>query len=206
VTSPWRSMRNQCNTIRTLVVWFMSWQLSVDRNQLITSNMLWAAETETTAAHAASSTNAWQEAPYRIEWWYYTGNVETAEGRRFGYQLTFFRTGVTPTPTSTSQWAVRDLYMAHFAISDLDNNRFYSFERLNRAGVHWAGAETTHYRVWNEGWEARLEGDVHVLAASDRNCTLALRLMAKTASVRKALSQATPHIITRTHVCARAVR
>ncbi len=175
-----------------LVVWFLSWQLSGDRNQLITSNRLWAAASETTTAPAASSANDWQEAqagyqfsfprdhaahpPYRIEWWYYTGNVETAEGRRFGYQLTFFRTGVTPTPTSTSQWAVRDLYMAHFAISDLDNNRFYSFERLNRAGVHWAGAETTDYRVWNEGWEVRLEGDEHVLTASDRNCKLALRL------------------------------
>ena len=31
---------------------------------------------------------------YKIEWWYYTGNVATATGRRFGYQLTFFRVGV----------------------------------------------------------------------------------------------------------------
>ena len=30
-------------------------------------------------------------ARYRTEWWYYTGNLETPEGRHFGYQLTFFR-------------------------------------------------------------------------------------------------------------------
>jgi predicted secreted hydrolase len=114
--------------------------------------------------------------PYRTEWWYYTGNLETAEGRRFGYQLTFFRTGVTPTPTTASQWAVRDLYMAHFALSDIDNQQFVFFERLNRAGVDWAGTDTTAYRVWNEGWEARLEGDTHVLSASDGAVTLALRL------------------------------
>jgi predicted secreted hydrolase len=141
---------------------------------------------------ATSATNHWQEAqpgyifsfprdhaahsPYRTEWWYYTGNLETAEGRRLGYQLTFFRTGVTPTPTTLSQWALRDLYMAHFAIADLDNQQFVFFERLNRAGVHWAGADTAQYRVWNEGWEVQLEGDTHVLSASDGTATLALRL------------------------------
>lgn len=26
---------------------------------------------------------------YQTEWWYYTGNLETADGRLFGYQLTF---------------------------------------------------------------------------------------------------------------------
>ncbi|NOT58557.1 MAG: carotenoid 1,2-hydratase, partial [Deltaproteobacteria bacterium] len=117
--------------------------------------------------------------PYRLEWWYYTGNVETAEGRRFGYQLTFFRTGVTPNPTTPSRWAVRDLYLAHFAISDLEGKRFSFFERLNRAGVHWAGADPTTYRVWhgwNERWEARLEGADHVLSASDGPYTIALRL------------------------------
>lgn len=139
-----------------------------------------------------STTDTWHEAqagyafsfprdhaahpPYRTEWWYYTGNLETAEGKRFGYQLTFFRTGVMPTPTTASQWAVRDLYMAHFAITDLDNQQFYYFERLNRAGVHWAGADTAQYRVWNEGWEARLENDTHILSASDGGATLVLRL------------------------------
>ena len=31
---------------------------------------------------------------YKIEWWYYTGNLDAADGQRFGYQLTFFRIGV----------------------------------------------------------------------------------------------------------------
>jgi predicted secreted hydrolase len=58
--------------------------------------------------------------PYRIEWWYYTGNLTARDGRRFGYQLTFFRTGVVLIPENPSRWAVRDLYMAHFAISDIE--------------------------------------------------------------------------------------
>ena len=28
---------------------------------------------------------------FRIEWWYYTGNLKDIKNRPFGYQLTFFR-------------------------------------------------------------------------------------------------------------------
>jgi predicted secreted hydrolase len=33
---------------------------------------------------------------YRTEWWYFTGNVADATGRRFGYQLTVFRQALVP--------------------------------------------------------------------------------------------------------------
>lgn len=186
------SVRSLWKTLGPLVLSLMSWYPPLAMSQLTTSPVIETTDTTTVANEHAPSTNSWQEAqpgyefvfprdhaahpPYRLEWWYYTGNVATATGRRFGYQLTFFRTGVTPTPTTPSRWAVRDLYMAHFAITDLEGERFFSFERLNRAGVRWAGADPTGYRVWNEDWEARLEGDVHVLSASDASCTLALRL------------------------------
>jgi predicted secreted hydrolase len=114
--------------------------------------------------------------PYAIEWWYYTGNVATSEGRRFGYQLTFFRVGVSREPVNPSRWALRNLYMAHFAISDIEQKSFHSSERLNRAGVGWAGAEELNYRVWNEDWEARLDGREHILAARDGDYQLALKL------------------------------
>src|SRR5215213_583350 len=87
--------------------------------------------------------------PYALEWWYYTGNLATREGRRFGYQLTFFRVGVAREPANPSRWAMRDLYMVHFAISDIEQKSFHSSERLNRAGIGWAGAEESVYRVWN---------------------------------------------------------
>src|SRR5215203_6750024 len=60
---------------------------------------------------------------YRIEWWYYTGNLATTEGRRFGYQLTFFRIGVDPAPANPSRWAVRDLFMGHLAVTDVGRGR-----------------------------------------------------------------------------------
>ena len=104
---------------------------------------------------------------HRIEWWYYTGNLRNAEGRRFGYQLTFFRIGVDPQPVNPSRWAVRDLYMAHLAITDVDGGVHRVAERLNRAGVGWAGARTDVLDVWNEEWRASLQGTTHRLHAVD---------------------------------------
>lgn len=113
---------------------------------------------------------------YAIEWWYYTGNVETKQGRRFGYQLTFFRVGVVREPDNHSRWAVRNLYMTHFAISDIEQKKFRSFERINRAGIGWAGADLSKYHVWNEDWEAQLDGKDHLLTASEEDYQLNLRL------------------------------
>ena len=104
---------------------------------------------------------------YRIEWWYYTGNVETVEGRRFGYQLTFFRVGINPSPINPSQWTVRDLHMAHFAITDVERATHRVSERLNRSGVGWAGASTDTLQVWNEEWRASMTGTTHRLQAID---------------------------------------
>ena len=126
----------------------------------------------------------------RIEWWYYTGNLETESGRRIGYQLTFFRLGVSRQPGNASRWALRDLYMTHFAISAIERTSFHSFERINRAGIGWAGAEAADrnasgeesprlpftVRVWNEDWEARIEDGTHTLRANEGGFVLDLRL------------------------------
>ena len=114
---------------------------------------------------------------YRIEWWYYTGNLDAPDGGRFGYQLTFFRVGVDPAPTNASRWAVRDVFMTHLALTDVGGRRFRFVDRLNRAGPGWAGAATDAYRVWNEQWRAALEpGGVHRLAAATKDFGIDLRL------------------------------
>ena len=114
---------------------------------------------------------------YRIEWWYYTGNLADSSSRRFGFQLTFFRVGVRARPPNPSRWAVRDLFMAHLALSDLETGRFHFAERLNRAGPGWAGASTETYRVWNQSWEAVLGSDGrHRLRARDGDFGIDLEL------------------------------
>src|SRR6478736_9233334 len=101
----------------------------------------------------------------KIEWWYYTGNVKTAEGRRFGYQVTFFRVGIDYAPANPSQWAVRDLYMTHLAVSDAKGQRYRYSEKLSRGGPGVAGAKSDRYYVWNEDWTAGLTGAQHKLVA-----------------------------------------
>ena len=117
---------------------------------------------------------------HRIEWWYYTGNLRAvADGRRFGYQLTFFRVGVDRQPANPSRWAVRDLYMAHFAVTDIAARAHHVAERLNRAGIGWAGASTDTLDVWNDGWSARFDDAdprAHRLAAARDDGSLALDL------------------------------
>jgi predicted secreted hydrolase len=92
---------------------------------------------------------------YQTEWWYYTGNLKSADGRRFGFELTFFRQGVSRAPAGT-KWFVNDLWMAHMALSDINGQRFYHEERLNRAGPALAGVDAQSGMVWNGNWQAHI--------------------------------------------------
>jgi predicted secreted hydrolase len=113
---------------------------------------------------------------YKLEWWYYTGNLDAAGGQRFGYQITFFRIGVDAAPVNRSRWAVRDLYMTHLALTDISGKRYQFTERVNRGGPGWAGAETTAYHVWNEDWQAALEaGGLHRLQGKGPGFAIDLR-------------------------------
>jgi predicted secreted hydrolase len=89
---------------------------------------------------------------FQTEWWYYTGNLQAADGHKFGFELTFFRSGVSRDSSKRSQWDVRDLYVAHFALSDLDGKEFFHTERTNRSGPGIAGADSVQQKVWNGNW------------------------------------------------------
>jgi predicted secreted hydrolase len=84
---------------------------------------------------------------YRVEWWYHTGNVKTEQGKRYGFQLTFFRTQVSPPgaekawPQNPSSWRTKQLYFAHTALTDIHGRRFYHDERMARGAVGLAGVE-----------------------------------------------------------------
>jgi predicted secreted hydrolase len=106
---------------------------------------------------------------FRTEWWYYTGNLRTAEGRRFGFELTFFRQGANLTKKNGSVWDVRDVWMAHLALSDISGGQFLHTERLNRPGPGVAGADQQQARVWNGNWQTQWVLDTQKLeAVADR--------------------------------------
>ena len=102
---------------------------------------------------------------YATEWWYYTGNLEDSHGRRFGFELTFFRQGVDRQHQQTTPWVVRDVFLAHLAISDLNGAHFYHEERVNRTGPGLAGVDAASGQVWNGNWQADIRGSTQHLRA-----------------------------------------
>jgi predicted secreted hydrolase len=102
---------------------------------------------------------------FQTEWWYYTGNLKAADGHRFGFELTFFRQGVDRDPAKTATWDLRDLYLAHLALSDLDGKHFYQAERTNRAGPGIAGIDGAKGRIWNGNWQVQWQGNEQSLRA-----------------------------------------
>src|SRR6266702_7168668 len=112
---------------------------------------------------------------YRTEWWYYTGNVKSADGRRYGFELTFFRQGVTREAVD-SPWHVNELYMAHLALSDVSGHRFYHDERINRAGPGVAGIDAQTGLIWNGNWQVQLAPPHQALRALNEQFAIQLDL------------------------------
>jgi predicted secreted hydrolase len=115
---------------------------------------------------------------FRTEWWYYTGNLHDAEGKRFGFELVFFRQGQERGEANPSAWRVDDLYLAHLAVTDIDGWHFFSHERLNRAGPGIAGASFAERRVWNGNWWAVWQGERQVLEATAEEFQFRMELQA----------------------------
>jgi predicted secreted hydrolase len=158
-------------------LWFLVQPVAAASPQPSTQlNWLEATAADASGFEKAMTPRSWQfpqdfgaHEGYQTEWWYYTGNLETAEGRLFGFQLTFFRQALAPTdlktadlnttvPVSASQWRSKQVYSAHFTVSDIAQQQFYPYERFSRGTVGLAGAVADPYRVWLEDWSATAVG------------------------------------------------
>jgi predicted secreted hydrolase len=125
---------------------------------------------------------------FRTEWWYYTGNLTSKDGHEFGYQLTFFRRGIPLDQVKTlpSKWSITQLYLAHFAVTDLSKKQFHYAEKLSRAGLGKAGAEANHLQVWIDDWRAAstsTQPDLHILKAAEGGLAIQFELSPKKALV-----------------------
>ncbi len=91
---------------------------------------------------------------FRNEWWYLTGNLDGQNGERFGYELTIFRFLLTPPKNrqQASRWQSDQVYIGHFAVTDVKNEQFHVAERFSRGSMGLAGAQAEPFRVWVEDW------------------------------------------------------
>jgi predicted secreted hydrolase len=120
---------------------------------------------------------------YQTEWWYFTGNLDSEDGQHFGYQLTFFRRGLTPQAQSrTSSFATNQIYFAHLAITDVSGNLHEEVERFSRGAADLAGASGEPFKVWLEDWSLHSlndEGSHLHLIAEERGIGLDLELQSE---------------------------
>jgi len=132
---------------------------------------------------------------FRQEWWYVTGNLDAANGERFGFELTFFRVALEPPPAPSpptgpaataapaSAWRTREIYLAHFAVTDVPRRRFRSAQKLSRAALGLAGAEALPLHVWLDDWSLEARGPTWQLRATQRGYAVALTLEPQSAPV-----------------------
>lgn len=121
---------------------------------------------------------------FKTEWWYYTGQLDSESGKRYGYQVTFFRFGVRDRqkemPAAPS---FGDLYMAHFALSDIAVKKLLFRERIQRGTGDKAGAAADRYLVWNEDWKVAGDERNHSIQVNERGTQLRLSLVSLKAPV-----------------------
>lgn len=114
---------------------------------------------------------------FKTEWWYYTGHLKGDNGQTYGYELTFFRTGVNETKAGdTHPWKLDDIYFTHFAVSDLQKKKFVYFEKMNRGGIGPADASSENLAVKNENWFVEQLGDRTILRADGGGYSIHLAL------------------------------
>ena len=68
----------------------------------------------------------------QTEWWYYTGHCRTDAGKRFGFELVFFkrRTDLDKFSLIPLRLFGNPLFFAHFAITEIDEKKFRYAHRV----------------------------------------------------------------------------
>ena len=113
---------------------------------------------------------------FQTEWWYFTGNL-VSKNNHWGAQLTFFRRSLfNKTSKERSAWAVRDLYPAHLAITNIGANKFFHTELMSREGPHLAGSAGDRLDVRVRDWTASQKDRDILLSASQRDYSIKLTL------------------------------
>ena len=116
---------------------------------------------------------------FKTEWWYFTGNLTAEDGRELGFQLTFFRQGVRRGDDAETRFAVDDIKLAHFALTDLSAGEFRFAQKVSRGSFGEAGFSDGERIAWIDGWTLRLTGPGRFrLEAEDKDFALALDLTA----------------------------
>ncbi len=107
-----------------------------------------------------------------IEWWYYTGHLQTETGEEVGLELTFFKAFTPPQLRAFGVYPISGTvdrgHVAHFAISEKDTETFTMGERTDFwAYTGEASKDALNVRVANWSVERAEDGVSHHIRASE---------------------------------------
>ncbi|MBS1796758.1 MAG: carotenoid 1,2-hydratase [Acidobacteria bacterium] len=109
----------------------------------------------------------------QTEWWYYTGHGETVSGKRFGFELVFFkrRTDLDKFSLVPLRLFGNPLYFAHFAITETDEKKFRYAHRKSANGFfdYPASASEKHFHLRLGDWSLRESHGAQILRATAAN-------------------------------------
>lgn len=115
---------------------------------------------------------------FRTEWWYATGWLQTPDKKPLGFQITFFRSATEHDPANPSQFAPRQLIIAHAALSDPAAGKLQHDQKSAREGFGLAYAKQGNTDVKLDDWTLVREADGRYRASiKARDFTLNLSLL-----------------------------
>lgn len=112
----------------------------------------------------------WAHRTAQTEWWYYTGHGETDSGRKFGFELVFFKRRTDEDRFSMVPLRIlgNPIYFAHFAITEVDGRKFrYSHRKSSNSPIDMpATASESHFYLNIGDWSLRESHGTHILRAT----------------------------------------
>lgn len=113
---------------------------------------------------------------FSTEWWYFTGHLSLDEQYLYGFELTFFRVSPPNLQFNQTDWKTKNLFFAHFALTNEGSETFEFFERINRSSFKMAGVSTSNFHVWNGDWFVKANDQQLQLYTKVEDITLNLTL------------------------------
>ncbi len=103
---------------------------------------------------------------FNVEWVYFVGQVESSDGKKFGFELSFFKGKLTDEI---------EVFPVHFAISDLDNKIHYTAQTIQRGFGNLARFDKTGIRSGDFSLKI-LDKTKFLINANPRNKKISLQL------------------------------
>lgn len=119
---------------------------------------------------------------FRSEWWYFTGNLRDKNEREYGFDLTVFRFGLKPEQSADlSPFRSSQIFLAHFAIADVERKQYLSDEKFSRELVGVTGISEEPFKIQIENWSITQidnQNEHWALVADNRDYSINLNLEA----------------------------